>query len=64
MMLYLLGIDHELLNYKLQGRRYRLTDVHGDVKFVVSYSPILRSSLDDKRTVQCLNCRAGKRWYL
>ena len=30
-MLYLLGIDHELLNYKFQGRRYRLTDVHGVV---------------------------------
>ncbi len=30
-MLYLLGIDHEQLNYKFQGRRYRLTDVHGVV---------------------------------
>ena len=30
-MLHLLGIDHELLTYKHQGRRYRLTDVHGKV---------------------------------
>ena len=28
-MLHLLGIDHERLTYKFQGRRYRLTDVHG-----------------------------------
>ena len=26
-----LGIDHELLTYKFQGRRHRLTDVHGNV---------------------------------
>jgi hypothetical protein len=30
-LLYLLGIDHERLTYKHQGRRYRLTDVHGEV---------------------------------
>lgn len=30
-ILHLLGIDHELLTYKFQGRRYRLTDVHGKV---------------------------------
>ncbi|MBM4021595.1 MAG: DUF1501 domain-containing protein [Planctomycetes bacterium] len=30
-MLHLLGIDHERLTYKFQGRRYRLTDVHGKV---------------------------------
>jgi uncharacterized protein (DUF1501 family) len=30
-MLHLLGIDHERLTYKFQGRRYRLTDVHGNV---------------------------------
>lgn len=30
-MLHLLGIDHERLNFKHQGRRYRLTDVHGKV---------------------------------
>lgn len=30
-ILYLLGIDHEKLTYKFQGRRYRLTDVHGEV---------------------------------
>ena len=25
------GIDHERLTFKLQGRRFRLTDVHGKV---------------------------------
>lgn len=30
-MLHLLGIDHERLTYKFQGRRHRLTDVHGQV---------------------------------
>lgn len=30
-ILHLLGIDHERLTYKFQGRRYRLTDVHGEV---------------------------------
>jgi len=30
-ILHLLGIDHEQLTYKFQGRRYRLTDVHGNV---------------------------------
>jgi len=30
-LFYLLGIDHEKLTYKHQGRRYRLTDVHGKV---------------------------------
>lgn len=30
-MLHLLGIDHERLDFKHQGRRYRLTDVHGHV---------------------------------
>jgi len=30
-LLHLLGIDHERLVYKHQGRRYRLTDVHGNV---------------------------------
>lgn len=30
-MMHLLGIDHEKLTYKHQGRRYRLTDVHGHV---------------------------------
>jgi hypothetical protein len=28
-LLHLLGIDHERMTYKYQGRRYRLTDVHG-----------------------------------
>lgn len=28
-LLHLLGIDHERLTYKYQGRRFRLTDVHG-----------------------------------
>ena len=30
-VLRLLGVDHEQLTYKYQGRRYRLTDVHGKV---------------------------------
>jgi hypothetical protein len=30
-LMHLLGIDHEQLTYKFQGRRYRLTDVHGHV---------------------------------
>ncbi len=28
-LLHLLGIDHEQFTFKFQGRRYRLTDVHG-----------------------------------
>lgn len=30
-LLHLMGIDHEQLTFKFQGRRYRLTDVHGQV---------------------------------
>lgn len=30
-LMHLLGIDHERLTFKFQGRRYRLTDVHGEV---------------------------------
>ncbi|MDG2124572.1 MAG: DUF1501 domain-containing protein [Verrucomicrobiales bacterium] len=30
-ILHLLGIDHERLTFKYQGRRFRLTDVHGNV---------------------------------
>ncbi len=30
-ILHLLGIDHERLTYRYQGRRFRLTDVHGQV---------------------------------
>ena len=30
-ILHLLGIDHERLTFKYQGRRFRLTDVHGKV---------------------------------
>jgi len=30
-ILHTLGIDHEALTFKHQGRRYRLTDVHGNV---------------------------------
>jgi len=30
-ILHLLGIDHERLTFKYQGRRFRLTDVHGEV---------------------------------
>jgi hypothetical protein len=28
-ILHLLGIDHQRLTYRFQGRDYRLTDVHG-----------------------------------
>ena len=30
-LLHLLGIDHERLTFFYQGRRFRLTDVHGTV---------------------------------
>ncbi|HET6424551.1 MAG TPA: DUF1501 domain-containing protein [Planctomycetaceae bacterium] len=30
-VLHLLGIDHERLTFKFQGRQFRLTDVHGQV---------------------------------
>jgi hypothetical protein len=30
-LLHLLGVDHERLTYFFQGRRFRLTDVHGQV---------------------------------
>ena len=30
-ILHLLGIDHERLTFKYQGRHFRLTDVHGHV---------------------------------
>jgi uncharacterized protein (DUF1501 family) len=30
-LLHLMGVDHERLTYKFQGRRYRLTDVEGKV---------------------------------
>jgi hypothetical protein len=30
-LLHLMGIDHEQLVFKFQGRRYRLTDVHGEI---------------------------------
>src|SRR5687768_3358798 len=30
-LLHSLGVDHEKLTFKYQGRRYRLTDVHGTV---------------------------------
>jgi len=36
-MLHLLGLDHEKLTFKHQGRRYRLTDVAGKlVKGIVA----------------------------
>jgi hypothetical protein len=31
-VLHLLGIDHERLTFRYQGRQFRLTDVHGEVK--------------------------------
>jgi hypothetical protein len=30
-LMHLLGINHEKLTFKFQGRRYRLTDVHGKI---------------------------------
>ena len=30
-LMKIMGIDHERLTFKFQGRRYRLTDVHGEV---------------------------------
>ncbi|MFK7790128.1 MAG: DUF1501 domain-containing protein, partial [Phycisphaeraceae bacterium] len=30
-ILHQLGVDHERLTFKHQGRNYRLTDVHGQV---------------------------------
>jgi arylsulfatase A-like enzyme len=30
-VLHLLGLDHEKLTFKYQGREFRLTDVHGHV---------------------------------
>ncbi|MEY2599954.1 MAG: hypothetical protein RLZZ142_2213 [Verrucomicrobiota bacterium] len=30
-LLHLLGVDHEKLTYRFQGRQFRLTDVHGKV---------------------------------
>ena len=30
-LLHLMGLNHEKLTFKHQGRRYRLTDVHGKV---------------------------------
>lgn len=36
-LLHLMGVDHEQLTYKYQGRRFRLTDVHGKlVKGILS----------------------------
>jgi hypothetical protein len=30
-ILHLMGIDHERLTFRTQGRNFRLTDVHGKV---------------------------------
>jgi arylsulfatase A-like enzyme len=30
-ILHLLGIDHQRLTYRYQGRQFRLSDVHGEV---------------------------------
>jgi len=32
-ILHLMGVDHKRLTYRFQGRDFRLTDVHGDVKY-------------------------------
>jgi arylsulfatase A-like enzyme len=29
--MHLMGVDHERLTFRYQGRRFRLTDVHGKV---------------------------------
>jgi Protein of unknown function (DUF1501) len=34
-LLHILGIDHERLTYMHQGRRFRLTDVHGQVVYAL-----------------------------
>lgn len=31
-LLHALGLDHQLLTYRYQGRDFRLTDIHGEVK--------------------------------
>jgi len=31
-ILHALGLDHERLTYRYQGRDFRLTDIHGEVK--------------------------------
>ena len=30
-ILHLLGVDHERLTFRYQGREFRLTDIHGEV---------------------------------
>jgi hypothetical protein len=30
-IMHLLGVEHERLTYRFQGRDYRLTDIHGNV---------------------------------
>jgi hypothetical protein len=30
-LMHIMGVDHERLTYKFQGRRFRLTDVEGKV---------------------------------
>tara|TARA_A100000171_G_C2031746_1_gene96159 strand:- start:370 stop:585 length:216 start_codon:yes stop_codon:yes gene_type:complete len=30
-IMHLLGVDHERLTFRYQGRQFRLTDVHGEV---------------------------------
>ena len=30
-ILHLMGVNHERLTYRFQGRDYRLTDVHGEI---------------------------------
>jgi hypothetical protein len=31
-ILHALGLDHERLTYRYEGREFRLTDIHGEVK--------------------------------
>jgi len=30
-LMHLMGVDHERLTYRYQGRDFRLTDVHGHI---------------------------------
>ena len=44
---YLLGIDHERMAFRYQGRQFRLTDVHGKVfKEVLSWFELVDHRLN------------------
>ena len=47
-LLHQLGIDHERLTFKYQGRWFRLTDVHGHVvKQIILSGPSQSPSIED-----------------